>query len=503
MKVKVSRHYFIDTNSLRFKLWAYFGLFAIVLMLILWFLQIIFLQTYYQEVKQRQIMNIARTLSEDYSDSDDLDFTEVINEVTRIAYANDMYIIIEFANGLQITSGGDYPPIRNAFIDNRTLALMKRQITQSPSRTMSFVRTSPSGRKDTMVYGMLIPASSERQLEKDESGNTSRQDETFICVVAALSPVESTVDILASQLIYVTIVSLALAFALSLWLSRRITKPLLHITGSAAQLATGNYSVTFDGGHYTEITELADTLNYTSRELAKSDNLQKDLIANVSHDLRTPLTMVKSYAEMIRDLSGNNPEKRNKHLQVIIDEADRLNTLVSDMLTLSKMQSGVEAMRPEEFDIQETIRSLLQTYTILEEQEGYHFQFQSSGSDTVMIFGDETRLKQVISNLVTNAVRYGGEAKDVTVAITDDGSHTRITVTDKGSGIPQQELEHIWERYYKASSNGQRAASGGSGLGLSIVKEILLLHNATYGVDSSVGAGSTFWFTLPKSKPTK
>lgn len=155
-------------------------------------------------------------------------------------------------------------------------------------------------------------------------------------------------------------------------------------------------------------------------------------------------------------------------------------------------------MEPENFDIQATVKTLLQTYAILEEQEGYHFTFLPAEAEEIIVSGDENRLKQVISNLITNAVRYGGEAREVTVALIDSKNSVRIEVRDKGAGIPEEELAHIWERYYKASSNGQRAASGGSGLGLSIVKEILVLHHADYGVNSTPGEGSTFWFCLPK-----
>jgi signal transduction histidine kinase len=264
---------------------------------------------------------------------------------------------------------------------------------------------------------------------------------------------------------------------------------------SASQLAEGNYDVNFEGGRYSEIAQLADTMNYTSRELAKADNLQKDLIANVSHDLRTPLTMVKSYAEMIRDLSGNNPEKRNAHLQVIIDEADRLNLLVADLLLLSKMQSGVDALNITRFNIKDSIISILNSYRILSEQEGYDFTYRCDAD--IFVDGDESRIKQVLSNLVNNAVRYSDEDKHISITVTETGSVVRCEVTDKGQGIPEDELEHIWERYYKSSSNHSRNTAG-TGLGLSIVKEILLLHKAGFGVISKPNEGSTFWFELPK-----
>ncbi len=173
----------------------------------------------------------------------------------------------------------------------------------------------------------------------------------ILYIVSPLYPVKSTISILRVQLVYITVIAALLALTLALYLARRISRPIKEITHSAAEMGKGNYGVKFKGGHYSEIVELADTLTNASRELEKTDMYQKDLIANVSHDLRTPLTMIKSYAEMIRDLSGDNPEKREAHLNVIIDETNRLNTLVNDMLNMSKMQSRSITIERSNFDI--------------------------------------------------------------------------------------------------------------------------------------------------------
>ncbi len=483
MRFNFSSYKTIDTKSLQFKLWLYFGLFAVFVLIVLWFLQIIFLQTYYQDMKARQILKIADTISKDYAAPKPPTFTAMIEEITQISYKNDMYIFMEFPEGIILTSYADSPPTRASYSSLQDINLIKHQVKQSPTHTVSFTATSPSGKKDTMIYGKLI--------------SNKKKETTFLCIFAPLSPVESTVDILASQLVYVTVLSLSFAFIFSLLLSRRITKPIIHIKNSASQLAKGNYNVTFYGGHYSEMIALADTLTYTSQELAKTNNLQKDLIANVSHDLRTPLTMVKSYAEMIRDLSGENPEKRNAHLQVIIDEADRLNLLVGDLLTISKMQSGVEVLQIHDFDLKGVITSLLQTYLIWEEQEGYQFEFDCEQSEeNYIVSGDETRLTQVISNLLNNAIRYGGDSRRIVIALKKEDGWIRLSVIDFGQGISADELNQIWDRYYKASSNQVRSLSGGSGLGLSIVKEILQLHQARFGVESTKGKGSEFWFAL-------
>jgi signal transduction histidine kinase len=288
-----------------------------------------------------------------------------------------------------------------------------------------------------------------------------------------------------------------MAFLISFLISRRISRPLEDITKSAEKLGEGEYGIVFDGGHYSEISKLADTLTYTSLELAKSDNLQKDVIANVSHDLRTPLTMITSYAEMIHDLSGNDPKKRNAHLQVIIDEAERLNKLVTDFLEISRMQSGVQEITLTLFSLKDLIENTLQSYAGFVEKEGFKLVFISSGKG--MIRADAERIKQVINNLVTNAFKYNGRDRTVEVKMFDEEGYVRCEVSDHGIGIPKKDLKYIWERYYRASTNYKRTNS--TGLGLSIVKQILLLHGANFGVDSALKKGSTFWFEI--RKPTE
>jgi signal transduction histidine kinase len=296
------------------------------------------------------------------------------------------------------------------------------------------------------------------------------------------------------QLGYVMFISLILAIFFAALLSRRITKPITDITSSAHKMAEGQFGVRFSmESSYSELQELAVTLEKMSSEMERSSMMQKDLMANVSHDLRTPLTMIKSYAEMIRDLSGDNPEKRNAHLEVIIDESDRLNQLVNDMLALSRMQSGAMEMNIQPFNIYDAVETILAPYRVLEEKEGYTVNFNCRHD--LYVEGDEERIKQVISNLLSNAVKYCGTDKTVFINIRRWDKIVHFEVVDHGVGIKPEELSLIWERHYKTSSNHVRPTRG-SGLGLSIVKEILEMHGARFGAESKVGRGTTVWFEL-------
>lgn len=473
----------IDTKSLKFKLTLYFLLFAVALMAVLWLLQIAFMDAYYETAMKRQVQRLVESVSRTYAYSPELDVDQLCLDIWELSYENDTYFYLETADGLlRITSSTDSDRPGRMFIGGTAEREKARElILASPEKKVHFYVENTRQDTRTLVYAALAKS-------------TYRED-LFIYAFAPLYPVDSTVQILAQQLFLVTAASLMLAVLLALWLSGRLSRPLIRIRDSAEQLARGEYDVRFQGGNYTEIDELATTLTHTAQELSKSEDLQRDLLANVSHDLRTPLTMVKSYAELVRDISGENPEKRNMHLGVIIEEADRLDELVGDILTLSKIQSGVDVMVLEPLDMKELADQVLNTFRVLEELDEYRFELESPETP-VWVRGDARRLSQVLHNLIANAVRYSMEKKMVRVTLRDVNDRIRVAVEDRGIGIPAEELERIWDRYQRASKQSTRTLSKGSGLGLSITKEILQLHGAEFGVESREGEGSCFWFTL-------
>ena len=352
-------------------------------------------------------------------------------------------------------------------------------------------RTQPDNR--TLEYAGF--------LDKSSRGSAQNADSYVMFIFSPLYPMHSTVEILKHQLLYIIVIALCLALLLSILLARHISQPIRQITNAAAKMSKGDYNVKFQSSRYSEIQELAETLNLAESEIERTGQYQQDLIANVSHDLRTPLTMIRSYAEMIRDLSGDNPEKRNKHLKVIIDESDRLNALVNDMLTMSRMQSKRMLLIHAPFNLTQAAADVMSTYEVLNDKEGYNIIFQHPKA-AMMVNADEAKIKQVMNNLMSNAVKYCGDDKYIRVTLKRTGRKIRFSVEDHGPGIPADELPHVWDKYYKASANHARDTKS-TGLGLSIVKEILNLHKATFDVDSTVGKGSTFWFELPLIHTTR
>lgn len=473
-------------RSMGFKLWMYYILFSAIILLLLWLLQTVFLNSFYEGMKTDGIAKIADTIIDKYGQDD---FETTIDQFT---FKNSILVFVTDMQGNIIYTSDEHgsggPGNRKVPIDKAppTFENTARplpggytefidKITQSTEKHISYTLFQDKFKGKTLVYGSKI-------------------QDAILYISTPLEPVDSTTDILKTQLVYVTIIALLLGFIIAFFIARKLARPISKITSTAGQLAAGNYNIQFKKGYYAEIDELAATLNHTTKELSKVERLRRDLIANISHDFRTPLTMIKAYSEMIRDISGDNKEKRETHLKVIIDETDRLSLLVNDILDLSIMQSGIEVSKLNNINLSDTVKKVLSRFVPLSEHEGYIIKTKIDHD--LYVLADEARLEQVFYNLIGNAINYIGDDKLIIVNLIDLGSRVRFEVKDNGCGIPEEELAFIWDRYYKSKTHKRSLVS--TGLGLSIVKSILEIHSATYGVQSSIGTGSLFWFELKK-----
>ncbi|MBP5254926.1 MAG: HAMP domain-containing histidine kinase [Lachnospiraceae bacterium] len=323
---------------------------------------------------------------------------------------------------------------------------------------------------------------------------TAGEQDVFILLTALLTPVDATVKAVRMALAIVSAAVILLAAAAALLFAGSLSGPIEEMSKSAMRLAKADYAADYPESGLREIDTLSETLKYAAGELERTEYLRRELISNVGHDLRTPLTMIRGYAEVMRDIPG---EVTAENMQVIIDETDRLSGLVNDLLETSRLEADVAEMRPVRYDLTESIRSVLSRYNKLIENEGYRIGFTDDGP--AYVEADRERIYQVIYNLVGNAVNYTDEqTKNVEVYETVRNGRVRVEVRDHGSGILKEELPYVWDRYYR-SSEAHRRAKVGTGLGLSIAKGILEAHHALYGVESTVREGSLFWFELPLS----
>ncbi len=323
---------------------------------------------------------------------------------------------------------------------------------------------------------------------------TVLEDGTEIMVVAdtRISPLDSTVKALKYQLITCSVVAIIITLIVSYVLSKRIAKPIENLNKSARQLAGRDGNLTFDGKGYREIEELSDTLNYASKELDKVQTLQHELLANVSHDMRTPLTMIVGYGEMMRDIPGEN---NGENIQLVIDEAKRLSEFVTNVLDLSKLESGMETLDEEKVNITLLLKNCVERYIgLLPESK---LDIKLVADEQVFVMCDEAKMTQAVYNLVDNAINYAKEPKKVVIRQRISNDNVRLEFCDNGDGIEAEKLPYIWDRYYRGDKNHKRNIVG-SGIGLSIVKRIFMLHGFRYGVETKIGEGSIFWIEMKK-----
>jgi len=316
----------------------------------------------------------------------------------------------------------------------------------------------------------------------------------YLILNTPLEPVESYIDFILNQYVYIAVIVIAISVILAFFLARRISSPIIKMKNEANKLAQGNYDVHFETESFSEIKDLATTLDDATGKLSKVNELRKDLVANVSHDIKTPLTMIRAYAEMIKDISGDDPKKREEHLDVILQETEYLDKLVSDMSQLSKLQSGVIELNKANFDLKNCTDNVVLLLSSVIKEKNINLVLDLDDST---VYADEIKLSQVIYNFLSNALKYSDDDTKITIRIRNDEEKVRLEVIDQGNGISEEALPYIWDRYYKVDKNFNRSVNS-TGLGLAIAKAILEAHKARYGVESQLGKGSTFWFELSK-----
>lgn len=475
----------LNVNKLRlkWKIFAFIFGFCALLISILWLFQIVFLDSFYQGTKVAEIKSNVNTIT------NNIDNKNISKLIKGISENGEIYIELSSVKGstIAVSSNTKYKislkdkmnMISKAKSDNEVYKRITNLPPQKPKGSTDF-KGGPSS-NDAQATQSLMYA----KLVKNSSGKT-----LIILVNAVISPVTATVTTLRYQLYFITVIMIVLSILIALLIAKIISKPIEEINKSAKVLAGGNYDIHFNGKGFREIEELSDTLNTAAVELNKVEELRRELLANISHDLRTPLSLIYSYAEMIHDFPD---EITPDETQVIMDEVQRLKTLVNDVLDISKLESGIQELNLVRYNLTRSAKETTERIAELVRNKGYSVSFKCDKE--IFIYADETRVTQAIYNLLINAINYAGRNKVVTVCQTCSSGRVKIKVTDTGDGIASENLPYIWNRYYKVDKKHKRAVMG-TGLGLSIVKKVIELHGGKYGVESEVGKGSTFWFEL-------
>jgi len=490
--------------------------FMVILLAILWLFQICYLNTFYKLIKTSET-EVIRSKVIDLLKSNE-DDNSILQQINILAGQNNIAIFVADKDGNEKYNA--------EYVMNSSLKEMTKDefhtFYQTAKDKGGSAKINYRGNKNTTVGDVAnlwrkthpgentintesniplppMPGAAPQDLHGFERMESviyvniieDQHGKTYVILInSILTPIDATVETLKIQLISISVIMIILSLFIAFWMSKKISKSIIRVNATAKELAKGNFRINFDGRDYREISELSTTLNFATSELGKTERLRRELIANISHDLRTPLTMIIAYSEVMRDIPDENT---SENIQVVIDESKRLTNLVNDMLDISKLQAGVMSLTLSEFNFTESVESVLTRYNKLKEQDGYSIHFQYD--DEVFISADEYKIYQVIYNLINNAINYTGEDKTVYVTQIKKEDVVRLEIKDSGQGIEKKDIPYVWDRYYKVDKTHKRAVTG-TGLGLSIVKNILELHHAAYGVESEMAKGSTFWFEM-------
>lgn len=451
-----------------------FSVLSISFIALIWVFQAIFFTTIYENIKTSETKSILNSATKQYKSSPDYE-TKLLDLSTQ----KDASIVIFLVSGEQIS------PLFNSSrksSEQDTIKHINAVLSNLHNASeASFISDSRADFKSLTCCKVI-----------NENNET-----IYISVTSTIAPVENLKDSFEYLLLFISVGVLCLALVSSYILSTEISKPITKMAKQAKEINNSNKLTPFEDSDYTEINDLSKTLNYAINELQKTDKIRREVMANVSHELKTPLTMIKSYTELIKDISGDNKEKRMEHLDIIHKEASKLEFLLNDMMDYSKLESGLISYNKKEFNLAETVHKL---YSIYSEQHK-DFAFSISSPKKVLIFGDEQRIEQVITNLLNNAINYSKEQKQIDIILkkVPNESKYKLEIIDKGIGISEENLKLVFDRHFR-SSNARRATVG-SGIGLSIVKSILAGHSFDFGVNSKENEGSNFYIIFPT--PTK
>ncbi|MCO5388807.1 MAG: cell wall metabolism sensor histidine kinase WalK [Desulfosporosinus sp.] len=324
-------------------------------------------------------------------------------------------------------------------------------------------------------------------------------EERIIGAIILYSPIRGIDKALANltqMVLSAGIVSLTIAFLIGIILSRRLSRPILTITEASISIANGQKHVTVPTDtRIKEINQLGKTFNKMSSKVEANEERMKEFVANVSHELRSPLTSIKGFIEALIDNKGRTPEVQQRFLTIINDETDRLSHLVNDLLILSRSDAG-SYLEPEDVELKDFIENVITGFRSRAEENSITMQVISI-EDRVYLKIDINSLHQIIANLVDNALKYSPQGGNVSISIAESENMISISIRDSGLGIPEKDLPHIWDRFYRVDKDRSRE-TGGTGLGLAIIKQLTEKNGGQVEVESALGKGSIFCVRFPK-----
>jgi len=339
------------------------------------------------------------------------------------------------------------------------------------------------------VIGVAIPVFSGNKVEG------------AVMIHSPLAPIQANLRAIHEAVLYSFLFGIVAATLLAFVFSRKVSGPILKINNVARAMAGGDYSQKIPTKSGDELGVLAGSINELSEQIKekiltieKIDSTRRGFVASISHELRTPLTIMQGYTEALMDGMAQDDLQREKYLMNIYEETIRLRRLVDDLLDLRRLETGTISINLDRADLSDIIQSVSNLFSETFSQRDVSISINIP-QVRLIARGDPDRLKQVVINLVDNAVRFSPDGGTVDVKGEEVYGHIRVSVRDQGPGVREEEMQLIWERFYK-SDNSRTRRNSGSGLGLAIARQIIEMHGGQVGIESAPGKGSTFWFTV-------
>ncbi|MGE7632038.1 sensor histidine kinase [Bacillus paramycoides] len=380
----------------------------------------------------------------------------------------------------------------NLFLDN--IKEFQTDLLLKESNKIQYATQTMDYEKNDIKYKLLIKPI------KDKDGSV-----TYIYAMASLQPVDEAVQMVQDYYIYIIAFVVVLIFLASFYYSKQIAKPLLVINDTTKKIAHLDFTKKIPITSKDEIGDLSQNINTLSNKLhshigqleqdiekeRKLENTRKEFISGVSHELKTPLSIMKSCISILKD--GVAEHKKEYYFQAMEREVDKMDTLILDMLELAKFESGTYKMKKDSFYIDTVIEDICEQLSVEIEKKELHVH---KNICSVEVIANQSRIEQVIVNFITNAIRYTPNKEDIIISTIDEKDRIKVCIENKGARIEEEQLDKIWDRFYRVDAARQRS-QGGTGLGLAISKNILELHDAEYGAKNTED-GVLFYFYLPK-----
>ena len=335
----------------------------------------------------------------------------------------------------------------------------------------------------------------------------------YVMLRIPLKNISTNVRISNEFILYFSLISVLFSIILISWVSRRIGRPIKELTELSERMADLDFDAKYTSGGKNEIGQLGEHFNRMSNKLEETisqlksannelqrdiekktqiDDMRKEFLSNVSHELKTPLALIQGYAEGLKECVNDDEESREFYCDVIMDEAGKMNAMVKKLLTLNQLEFGQEQADMQRFDIAQLIRGKIQSTRILAQQKDADLSYE--GDEAVHVWGDEFRVEEVLTNYLSNALNHVDGERRILVSAVKKDKKVRISVYNTGQPIPEEDIDRIWIKFYKVDKARTREY-GGSGVGLSIVKAIMDSMNQDCGVEN-LEDGVRFWFEL-------